>query len=71
MRWFADPQDGEPAEYRDICPLNLDGPALEDLEADACWLLGPDEARLKEIATRFSAGPPQRVKLRELFRSDS
>jgi hypothetical protein len=74
LRWF-DPADAEPGldrvrvvERRDVCPLNLEGPALEGLDPDDCWLLGPTEERLGVIEERFSGGERRRVALRRLFR---
>lgn len=49
--------DDEIEERRDICSLNLDGgPPLEELAEEDCWLLGPIELRLVEIADAFVAG---------------
>jgi uncharacterized protein len=58
LRWATD----EGSEARDICPLNDEGPPLEELRADECWTLGPIEERL---AARQSDGA--RVPLRSLF----
>jgi len=74
LRWFdpaeveAGPGRGRVIERRDICPLNLGGPALEGLDAGDCWLLGPTEERLGAIEERFSGGQRRRVALRRLFR---
>jgi uncharacterized protein len=58
LRWATD--DGH--EARDICPLNEEGPPLEELRPEACWTLGPIEERL---AARQGDGA--RVPLRSLF----
>ena len=60
IRWFA----GEPvAEYRDICPLNEAGPAITELGATECWLIGPTEASLAALPSA-----DERVPLRALFK---
>ncbi len=67
LRW-TDP--GEPGvERRDICPLNEPGPPLETLPVDACWSLGPTEARLAALDAARGRGP--RVRLRDLFGATS
>lgn len=48
-------------EHRDICPLNDEGPPIEGLPIEACWTIGPVEARLAAV----SQG--DRVALRSLF----
>lgn len=66
LRWFDRGPQGEPLELRDICPLNEPGePALAELPDSACWLLGPWEARLHELARAWDGG--ERVALRDLF----
>jgi uncharacterized protein len=69
LRWLDEAGPGGPAERRDICPLNFDddGPALEDLPGEACWTIGPPEARLRRIQREFGAGRLERVALRSLF----
>lgn len=54
-------------ELRDICELNLPGPALEELDEAACWLLGPYEGRLAMLQARSDGGALRRIALRELF----
>lgn len=68
LRWTEDADDGGIVEYRDICPLNEDGPPLQGLPADACWTLGPTEGRLAALDRGAGAGEPKRVALRDLFR---
>jgi Fe-S-cluster containining protein len=66
LRWLEQDDEG-PAEVRDICPLNSEGPALEELEADACWTLGPFEERLGARQSALDGGRGTRVALRSLF----
>lgn len=69
LRVLFEDEAEEIVEQRDICPLNLDGgPALESLESDAFWLVGPDELRLFSINERYCGDGSQRVALRDLFR---
>lgn len=63
LRWIDDDLD---VEYRDICPLNEEGPPIEDLAVSECWTLGPYEAELGEIESRRAV--PARVALRDLFK---
>ncbi len=65
LRWF-DEQGGETVELRDICPLNEQGPPIEELPAEACWTLGPFESRLAELEQERDRAM-KRVPLRELF----
>ncbi len=69
LRWLEQDEDG-PAEVRDICPLNVEGPALEELTADECWTLGPFEERLGERQASIDGGEGRRVALRSLFAAD-
>lgn len=65
LRWL----EGE-AERRDICPLNEQGPPLEALPPEDCWVIGPVEARL-QLLQRLAQGPEgelERRSLRGLFR---
>ncbi len=64
LRW-SDAERG--AELRDICALNESGEPIEELPADACWELGPTEARLAALQARASAGALPRTRLRSLF----
>lgn len=67
LRWLEeDEDDGEIVESRDICPLNREGQALDDLAEEACYTLGPVELEL--LALQDDYGPPEeRVPLRSLF----
>jgi hypothetical protein len=77
LRWLEseprEPAEGDAAgepehvEVRDICPLNAEGPALEELAADACWPLGPFEERLGQRQVAIDGGKGERVPLRSLF----
>jgi len=66
LRWLERDDEG-PVEARDICPLNLDGPALEELGADECWTVGPFEQRLGERQHAVDGGKGERIALRSLF----
>ncbi len=65
LRWLEDEQN-EPVELRDICPLNEEGVPIEELEAEACWTLGPAEEQLACLQLATSPSAP-RVSLRSLF----
>lgn len=67
LRWLDEPAGDEIREHRDICPLNLAGPSLLELEGDDCWLLGPVEDRLAALQGEVDGGAHRRVALRELF----
>jgi len=54
-------------EYRDICPLNEEGPALEELAQEDCWTIGPTESRLVQLNRRNTGDAPERIALRDLF----
>lgn len=80
LRWIEE-DEGQAAEYRDICPLNeadeaqgARWPALHVLSPDDCFELGPFEARLATMQAglqKVSPGAPlARVALRALFESD-
>jgi hypothetical protein len=71
LRWIEDGSDGEPVEYRDICPLNESDEPLESIDADDCWTLGPVEGRLAELQRASAGGEPRRVALRDLFERPS
>lgn len=58
-------EDDEIIESRDVCPKNFVGDALEALEADAMWSLGPFEQRLADKQHAIDGG--ERVALRDLF----
>lgn len=67
LRWLERDEDGQPAEVRDVCPLNVEGPALEELTADQCWTVGPIEERLASRQSAIDGGEGRRVPLRGLF----
>jgi hypothetical protein len=68
LRWIEHGDDGEPVEYRDICPLNEEGPPIETLGPEDCWSIGPFEARLGALQEERSGDTPRRIALRDLFR---
>lgn len=65
LRWID--EDAQ-AEYRDICPLNTQGPPVEELSPQQCWTLGETEGRLAQLQLEVSGGL-DRVSLRSLFQS--
>jgi len=67
LRFFLEDEQGEIEERRDICALNLEGPALASIDEDDCWLIGPDELRLAQLEDRVTGGAPRRLALRGLF----
>ncbi|MFH1568638.1 MAG: YkgJ family cysteine cluster protein, partial [Gemmatimonadota bacterium] len=66
LRWL-DEVDGATVELRDICPLNEEGVPIEELDAAACWTIGPAEGALAEFQARADGGQGRRVALRGLF----
>lgn len=67
LRWIDETDDDQVVEYRDICPLNEPGPAIEELPAGECWTLGPFEEFLAKLQTAADGGKRTRVRLRDLF----
>ena len=67
LRWIDETEDGQPVEYRDICPLNEPGPAIEELPAEECWTLGPFEEFLAKLQSSADGGKATRIRLRDLF----
>jgi uncharacterized protein len=70
LRWIEDDR-----ELRDICPMNevpehSSQTALEELPEDACWTLGPTEAKLAalDLAQNRSGS---RTLLRSLFANEA
>lgn len=71
LRWF-DEYEGQTVEFRDICPLNEEGPLpVEELPAEDCWTIGEFESRLAKIEASAHRGAGRRVPLRSLFRIPS
>lgn len=67
LRWLEQEDDGV-AEYRDICPLNVDPKEpLEVLDAQVCWPIGPVEQKLAAFQEAFGGPEMKRVSLRSLF----
>jgi len=70
LRILFENEAGEIEERRDICPLNLEGgPALESLDEDDCWLIGPFELKIRRLDERRTGGDRRRISLRGLFES--
>ena len=67
LRWFAEDDSGEICEKRDICPLNAEGPALDQLPEEACWLIGPAELELGNLQAKIRDPHEDRIALRALF----
>jgi Fe-S-cluster containining protein len=67
LRWFAEGDSGGICERRDICPLNAEGPALEELPEEACWLIGPVEFELATLQAEIRDPDEDRIPLRALF----
>ena len=65
LRWLEEDED-ELVEYRDICPLNEQGPPLESLEPEDCWTLGEAEGELAQLQIAVDKRM-KRVALRDLF----
>lgn len=68
LRWFGEDERGKTVEYRDICPLNEEGPPLEELSENECWTIGPVEGQLASLQKQKEGDPLKRVALRDLFR---
>jgi Fe-S-cluster containining protein len=71
LRWWAEDDDGEIVEQRDICPLNETSEPLESIAEDDCLLLGPFEQRLADLQASIDGGELRRIALRDLFASKS
>ena len=71
LRWIDEDEEGELAEYRDICPKNDEPNFLETLPVESCWTLGPAEEALQQVQVENQepGTEPKRVILRELFRN--
>ncbi|MED5465275.1 MAG: YkgJ family cysteine cluster protein [Myxococcota bacterium] len=67
LRWVEEEGD-EVMEYRDICPLNEEGEALETLPGEVFWTLGPLEGELAQMQAERDGGAMKRVALRDLFK---
>ncbi len=70
LRWTNESDQGSPIEYRDICPLNLEGEPIEFLPPEQCWTIGPFERRLAAIQEGEDGGELRRIRLRDLFRPE-
>jgi Fe-S-cluster containining protein len=70
LRWIEE-REGATVELRDICPLNEEtGERVEQMPPDACWSLGPVEARLGQLELAARTGS-HRIRLRGLFANPS
>ena len=67
LRWLSEDRAGEIHERRAICPLNEEGPALESLPEESCWLIGPVELELANLQAETRDPDEGRVSLRGLF----
>jgi len=67
LRWFVEDDSGEICEKRDICPLNAEGTALDELPEEACWLIGPVELELAKLQVKTRGPREDRIALRALF----
>jgi len=67
LRWFSEDRAGEIRERRAICPLNDEGPPLESLPEESCWLIGPVELELANLQAETRDPDESRVTLRGLF----
>jgi len=67
LRWFSEDDSGGLCELRDICPLNDEGPALETLPEESCWLIGPVERELADLQAKLRDPLEDRIALRALF----
>ena len=68
IRWIEE-ESGDWFEFRDICPKNENGPAIETLSEELCWEIGPIEQELAALQSELLPG--KRVPLRGLFQTKS
>lgn len=54
-------------EIRDICPLNENGPALENMDEKLLFFTNPFEEALAQLQLEKDSGKMERVNLREMF----
>ena len=67
LRWFSEDDLEEIRERRAICPLNAEGPALDTLPEESCWLIGPIELDLANLQAEIRDPDESRISLRTLF----
>lgn len=67
IRWLEEDGAGKYLDMRDICPLNEEGPPVEELPDNACWTIGYFEGRLAGLQQRLGNGRLSRIPLRRLF----
>lgn len=68
LQFFAEDEDGEIVERRDICELNIEGEPLSGLDMDEMWTIGPTELELQRLQDRHGANEQRRIALRALFK---
>ncbi len=66
LRWLEKDAAGE-FEARDVCALNADAVALEELPPESLWTIGPVESRLAQKQDEVDGGRGTRIALRDLF----
>jgi len=71
LRWIDETDGGDLVEMRDICPLNDEGEPVEELSESDCWTIGPVENELRGLACEQAGGEMRRVKLRDLFQTQT
>jgi hypothetical protein len=69
LRWLAAGPDGDPVEWRDICPINEDERPIVELLPQDCWTIGPAEERLAQLQLASATHRMHRIRLRTLFAS--
>ena len=67
LRWFSEDDSQEIRERRAICPLNAEGPELDTLPEESCWLIGPIELELANLQAEIRDPDESRIPLRTLF----
>lgn len=66
LKWYDVNDNDELVEYRDICPLNIKGKLIEELNGKNFWEIGPFERKLSDLQVKyFNNG--NRIELRQLF----
>lgn len=66
LKWYDIDDNDVLVEYRDICPLNLKGKPIEELNGKYFWEIGPFEQKLSNLQVKyFNNG--NRIELRKLY----
>jgi len=71
LHWLNENDDGTVMGFRDICPKNDDGIAVEALPEDRCWVIGPAEEKLTMMQYVQENGVMTRIRLRDMFKQQS